>query len=274
VCLVLGTGQAVSAETLVDNGDPTWGYGVSILSELDTFNQVGDDFLLDTSVVLQQVEWWGSASGNDFVARIHAFDEDTPEILPLLDHVIGILAGEEVEFSGPATMHYLASIPPLALPAGRYLLSIVDQSSDETWFWDASCEDGCEGGSWRRPLDGDAWALGNFAMAFRLHGAMDAPSASPDLPIPVTRLRNIPNPFNPSTTIRFSLTRASTTQLSVFDMHGHLVRRLLRSHLVAGDHAVAWDGRNDDQRAVESGVYLYRLEIDGNVLTQKMTLLK
>ena len=68
-----------------------------------------------------------------------------------------------------------------------------------------------------------------------------------------------PNPFNPHTTIRFDVTRASTVQLRVFDVGGALVRTLVDRHLPAGEHRVVWDGRDDRGREVGSGAYFLRL---------------
>lgn len=84
----------------------------------------------------------------------------------------------------------------------------------------------------------------------------------------------MPNPFNPQTTIRFSLPTAGRAQLSVYDMSGRLVRTLVNEHLAAGEHAVPWLGRNDRGREVASGVYLYRLEAGGVAQSKAMVLVR
>jgi choice-of-anchor B domain-containing protein len=71
---------------------------------------------------------------------------------------------------------------------------------------------------------------------------------------------NVPNPFNPSTTIRFTIERAGTTSLRIHDIRGRLVRSLWNGPLVAGSHTAIWNGRDDRDRAVASGVYVLRLE--------------
>jgi hypothetical protein len=87
--------------------------------------------------------------------------------------------------------------------------------------------------------------------------------------------QNAPNPFSgPNTTISFALPQASATKLRVFDVQGRLVRTLVNGPTDAGRHAVEWNGRNDSDREVSSGVYFYRLQADGQSLTRKLTFLR
>jgi hypothetical protein len=81
---------------------------------------------------------------------------------------------------------------------------------------------------------------------------------------------NVPNPFVPATTIRFTLPAASRAALDIYDARGRLVRRLLDGARSAGTHAVRWDGTDDQGREVASGVYFYRLDAGQQVLTRKM----
>ena len=86
--------------------------------------------------------------------------------------------------------------------------------------------------------------------------------------------QNHPNPFNPSTTIRYYLVRSGEVELTIFNAAGERVRTLVRQHQDQGDHAVQWDGRNAAGRAVPSGTYLYELKVGDRCETRKMTLLK
>ncbi len=86
--------------------------------------------------------------------------------------------------------------------------------------------------------------------------------------------QNEPNPFNPSTTIRFRLPRATQVELRVYNVRGELVRTLATGAFPAGEHAVEWDGRTDRGGNVSSGVYYYRLVSDGLTDMKRMTLLK
>ena len=86
--------------------------------------------------------------------------------------------------------------------------------------------------------------------------------------------QNHPNPFNPVTTVRFSLDRAGPTELRVFDIGGRLVRTLVDGELPAGEHKVAWRGGDESGRPVASGVYLCRLEYDGVTRSRRMVLVR
>jgi subtilisin family serine protease len=102
------------------------------------------------------------------------------------------------------------------------------------------------------------------------------PTAVAGSPLP-TRLRlaqNVPNPFNPSTTIRYELPRDSIVRLDIFDVRGRRVRTLQNGPQSAGHRTVGWNGRDDDGRPLGSGTYFMRLRVDDHFLTRKMQLLK
>ncbi len=86
--------------------------------------------------------------------------------------------------------------------------------------------------------------------------------------------QNMPNPFNPKTSIRFALTRSGHVKLDVFDVEGRLVRVLADGIREAGDHDLTWDGKDDAGRSLSSGVYFYRLGSKDLSETRKMLLLK
>jgi hypothetical protein len=87
--------------------------------------------------------------------------------------------------------------------------------------------------------------------------------------------QNHPNPFNPSTTITFSLPRESAATVEIFDGAGGLVARLLDGdRLPAGPHAVEWNGRDSAGRTCATGIYLYRLTAGKETLSRKMVLVR
>ena len=97
-----------------------------------------------------------------------------------------------------------------------------------------------------------------------------------DPPVQPTRFelfQNVPNPFNPSTVIRFHLSRTGPVRLEIFNALGQLVQTLVDGSLPAGIHQVRWDGTNLQGRRVPAGVYLYRLEAAGQSRVRKMVLL-
>ena len=83
-----------------------------------------------------------------------------------------------------------------------------------------------------------------------------------------------PNPFNPQTTLRFDLAHAAHARVQIHDTRGRVVRTLVDEMRVAGAHLLQWHGRSDDGQEVASGVYYVRMVADGQVRTQKMTLVK
>lgn len=85
---------------------------------------------------------------------------------------------------------------------------------------------------------------------------------------------NYPNPFNPMTTIPFSLEREGYVSLRIYDARGVLVRALIEAHQPAGRGEVRWNGLDGESRAVPSGVYFARLQAAGMVMTRKIVLLK
>lgn len=88
--------------------------------------------------------------------------------------------------------------------------------------------------------------------------------------------RNYPNPFNPETTIRFSLrANKQRLKLSIYDIKGRLIRRLIPPgpHKI-GEYRVVWDGKDEFDKEVASGVYFYRLTTDSHTEQHKMMLVK
>jgi hypothetical protein len=83
-----------------------------------------------------------------------------------------------------------------------------------------------------------------------------------------------PNPFNPSTTLRFSLAQAGHVRVSIFDAAGRLVTTLVDEVREAGAQAVTWNGRNEANRVVPAGFYFVRAESHGTVQVQKIALIK
>lgn len=86
--------------------------------------------------------------------------------------------------------------------------------------------------------------------------------------------QNFPNPFNPATTITFTVPASEKVRLAVYDVRGALVKTLLDETLPAGTHVVRWDGTNSSGGVTGSGQYFYRLSAGSKTKTRKMLLLK
>lgn len=86
---------------------------------------------------------------------------------------------------------------------------------------------------------------------------------------PILLFQNCPNPFNNQTQIRFFLKEGGITKLSVFNLKGQLIKTMLSEYKKAGDYSFTWNGMDESNRAVSSGIYIYRLQV-GNKFTSRM----
>jgi YVTN family beta-propeller protein len=86
--------------------------------------------------------------------------------------------------------------------------------------------------------------------------------------------QNAPNPFNPTTSIKFTIAEDSYVTLAVYDVSGRRIKTLVNRDLKADFYRVEWDGRNDEGRKVTSGMYFYRLNAGSFVRSHKMILLR
>ncbi|MDD3534030.1 MAG: heparinase II/III family protein [Candidatus Cloacimonetes bacterium] len=94
-------------------------------------------------------------------------------------------------------------------------------------------------------------------------------------PVPtVLELSNYPNPFNPSTTIAFSLPEESKVRLSIYNIRGQRVRNLIDGDMMRGFHKVIWDGKDNGNSLVSSGLYFIRIDSENNTLVKKVMMLK
>jgi flagellar hook assembly protein FlgD len=86
--------------------------------------------------------------------------------------------------------------------------------------------------------------------------------------------QNFPNPFNPQTTLAYSLREAANVTLAIYDVGGRRVRVLVNEHLPAGAYKVTWDGTDAKGSGVASGVYFCKLVAGSFADTKKMVMLK
>jgi hypothetical protein len=106
--------------------------------------------------------------------------------------------------------------------------------------------------------------------------ATDAsPTSVEAAPAAVLALSAHPNPFNPNTTLAFSLRESATLSLCILDAQGRLVRSLLaEAQRPAGLQSLTWDGRDDAGRALPSGLYFAQLVAGGERASRKLLMLK
>ncbi|MBN1293034.1 MAG: PQQ-dependent sugar dehydrogenase [Candidatus Latescibacteria bacterium] len=94
------------------------------------------------------------------------------------------------------------------------------------------------------------------------------------IPVSFSLAQNFPNPFNPSTAIRFNIPadNQDNTSLRIYDFRGAIVRTFSIQGIKPGIHSIVWDGTDNAGNAVASGLYLYQLQAGGFTQTQKMIL--
>jgi hypothetical protein len=121
-------------------------------------------------------------------------------------------------------------------------------------------------------------AHGFFPTVFLQSGIGGGPPGGIELPRAFALFQNFPNPFNPMTTISYEIKEESVIQeiveLSVFDVRGRRVRTLVDGPKPPGEYDVNWDGKDQSNRLLPTGTYLYSLKVGDFVSTRKMNLVK
>ncbi len=187
-------------------------------------------------------------------------------VFPSVSNVIGDLG---FGFSGSGELIRI-------FDAEGMLIDAVEYGDDPPWPEEA---DG--NGATLELIDADSDnSLAENWMASLEHGTPgeqnDAAVSSEDDQIEsvLLALSNYPNPFNPTTTISFNLKAESDVTLEIYNIKGQLVRTLVNDVIAAGRQEVIWNGRDDENSIVSSGIYFYKLNAGGYTSTKKMILLK
>ena len=181
----------------------------------------------------------GDATGADFTGTVFA------------DFASTVLAGGLAPYTGMFRPNENLGIFRGTDPTGDWILMINDGSSGNT-------------GTLK------AWAINLLTDI-----ALDVDDPDGHDPIPGYELSQCyPNPFNPATTIKYSVPRRSEVVIDVFNVLGQKVITLVNESRPVGEYQVMWNGCDSNGEAVTSGVYLYRIQAGAFSETKKMVLLK
>ncbi len=146
--------------------------------------------------------------------------------------------------------------------------SIVSTGNDAYVFWAASDlykeQNRCE----------DEYPQTYSLYVQRFSNEFVANDDETETPVAVRLEQNYPNPFNPTTNISFSLKSKSSATLTIYNQKGQKVRTIHDGLLDKGAHSFTWNGKDDNDKSVASGVYMYRLSSGNTNHTRKMVLLK
>jgi len=162
---------------------------------------------------------------------------------------------------------FIWKIPLETIPKGTDYLIYIDLSGDGSIFLDTV-----------EASDYLANTLNYEEVDCSELGLVYAPESENEenfsLPENFELFQNYPNPFNPRTTISYELKEEFFVKLEIYDILGRKVKTLVSEKQSPGFKTFIWDGKNDVQRTLSSGVYLYRLEAGAQKETKKMILLK
>jgi hypothetical protein len=129
-------------------------------------------------------------------------------------------------------------------------------------------------GTFYGPVDFGRGALSSTDLLdVQLDGGTVTRAVKP-VPLSPELKHNVPNPFNPSTTIRFTLRNAAYTSPDVFDERGRRIATLMQQQMGIGSHTITWNGTNNRCEPVASGVYYYLLSAAGGSKTKQIVLVK
>jgi N-acetylneuraminic acid mutarotase len=183
----------------------------------------------------------------------------------------GLTAGSNDINVSPTTLKYSID-KDVWIPTERSLDAAIYAHSAVTYFDHIYIFGGLE----YRPLENAAVALDKVARLKIKIQATDVPPFKPNQPMQFRLLPNYPNPFNASTIITFQIEHpAADVRLGIINLRGEIVHTFGLGSLSAGSYPVIWHGQDSDGNDVVSGVYFYRLMVDGHVsVARKMMLLR
>jgi hypothetical protein len=186
----------------------------------------------------------------------------------------GMPGNQLVQVQYPATevvsgWNYIPFTTDVEIPEGAFYLSILETPNASSIGVDTDNS----GHSYVNL--GEGWGVydeGEIMLrAIVYTGSSNEDGVTPALTLST---RNYPNPFNPTTTISYTVPESGMTSVKVFNLKGQLVNTLVNQDMAAGTKTVLWNGDDASGKAVSSGLYFLRVENSGRAVTRKMLLSK
>ena len=239
-------------------------------------------FTMPRAAFVHRVELWTNDATTDL--DVYVYDTFSGGVLS------GLIDSRLNSSFAEAGYYSIALDSPLELASGTTIyVAVRIQNETSTMPVTVDTQGPTESATTFISVDGNAWtdlALYNCDATLRLRTDQDAVLAlddgeeerwiQPDDETPRQyQLHDAyPNPFNPSTTIAYSLPYAGQVRLTIHDARGRQLRTLVSGVQPAGYRQATWDGRDDAGRGVPGGIYFYRIEAGDYMAAKKLVLLK
>ncbi|HOR02443.1 MAG TPA: choice-of-anchor J domain-containing protein [Candidatus Syntrophosphaera sp.] len=246
------------AELMHDDGTAEEGFNVGSTKQMAVKHSYGQ------AVTVKYAKVYVHTVGTPGII-VRVFDNDGPNNMP---------GTQLAQYQYPAASvvegwNWIALPADINVADGEFYLAIMETAGASAIGLDTSSN----GYSYKKiATDWEPVTTGEIM----LRAIVEYGSAADDDVIPAYTLdaKNYPNPFNPETTIAFSVPKTGPASLKVYNTKGQLVRTLVNDVREAGNHSVVWNGMDEQGNSVSSGLYFYRLSSDGNTVTRKMLLAK
>ncbi len=255
-------------DSLLPNGDPYMVEGFPFL-----YSYIGAGFHENTfKIVKNEEKGWLAAVWHDGLKSKYAYEGvpgyeewlEVPEIAICVSADNGETWSEPIFLNSIETPEFSEMIPVYIYP-GDLIEDLGDDHGKLHLFF----------------LDDYSYGSANDLGGMMMYASLDidfGPFASTEDETVAQvsyELCNYPNPFNPTTTISFSVAQTSSfVILDIYNLKGQKVKTLISDQLSTGKHSVVWDSRDDNDRQVGSGIYFYKLKSGNYQKVRKMILLK
>ena len=234
------------------------------------------DYSVSAFILLPYILSWGSNENDDFISelinkmrknpKLEAYVEYVNALMCMLlrRYVYAINLYRDIIYNPPNEL--IEILAELGLAYATYLQSVEDETNERS-VNQTQIINSYNNYTMKRQLIFDRYL--NFKPDDH---DFESNEAIPDI-VNFT-VNNYPNPFNPETTIAFTLPNKTDVSIDIYNIKGQKVRTLLQTNLKKGNHKVVWNGLDDHNKNVGSGIYLYRICAGEDKATKKMLLIK
>lgn len=165
--------------------------------------------------------------------------------------------------------NYIPFTQPLEIPTGKFYMGVLETPGASLIGVDTDNS----GHSYTNP--GSGWALYNTGeIMIRAIVELGVDNEDEIAPVLTLGVKNYPNPFNPNTTIAYTVPENGMTSVKIYNLKGQMINALVNKEMVSGNHTVSWNGTDSSGNAVSSGIYFLKVENGGKSVQRKILLSK